>query len=94
MPPAAAAIAAEAMVSRYSPPGSPTSARMSTRPGQSTAPPPSIMATLSGRPSAGAEIEHFAVADQQFAGLIQAGRGIEQADVGEEDVRHVARLGH
>ncbi len=51
MPPAAAAVAAEAIVSRYSRPGSPRAARMSTSPGHSTQSVPSTTSAPSGRPS-------------------------------------------
>src|SRR3984957_15326583 len=45
-PPAAAAALALAIVSRCSAPGSPTNARMSTRPGETTSPPqPTIVAS-------------------------------------------------
>ena len=92
MPPAAAASAAEAMVSRYSKPGSPSAARMSTRPGQRIA--PSCLDDRGAVRTAkvGAEIGDDAVAHQQIAVGVNAGRRIEQADVEEEGVR-VMRLG-
>src|ERR1700733_5375110 len=52
MPLDAAASGGEAIVSRYSKPGSPRAARMSTSPGQRMAPPPSTSVTPSGRPRA------------------------------------------
>ena len=51
-PPAAAAWLAEAMVSRYSAPGSPMKARMSMRPGATTLPLQSITSVASGTPAA------------------------------------------
>src|SRR6185436_15891829 len=51
-PPAAAAWLAEAMVSRYSAPGSPTKARMSMRPGATTLPLQSTTSVPSGTPAA------------------------------------------
>src|SRR5260370_1343809 len=51
-PPAAAAWLAEAKVSRYSAPGSPTKARMSMRPGAATLPRQSTTSVPSGTPAA------------------------------------------
>src|SRR3954464_8689574 len=52
MPPAAAAWLAEAKVSRWLAPGSPTKARMSTRPGATTLPAQLMMSVPSGTPAA------------------------------------------
>src|ERR1700730_4047443 len=51
-PPAAAAWLADAKVSRYSAPGSPTKARMSIRPGAATSPRQSTTSVPSGTPAA------------------------------------------
>src|SRR5580704_10219438 len=51
-PPAAAAWLADAKVSRYSAPGSPTKARMSMRPGATTLPRQSTTSVPSGTPAA------------------------------------------
>ena len=87
-PPAAAAWLAEASVSRYSAPGSPMKARMSTRPGATSA--PVAIDDLgafrhAGRVDAALGLADHAVGDQQVAGKIEVARRIDDPGVGEQD---------
>ncbi len=87
-PPAAAAWLAEAKVSRYSAPGSPTKARMSMRPGATTLPRQSTISVPSGTPAApmprlASRID--AVGDQEVAVDIEVARGIDDPRIGEQD---------
>ena len=87
-PPAAAAWLAEASVSRYSAPGSPMKARMSTRPGATTRPSQSTICGAfrhAGRVDAALGIADHAVGDQQVAGEVEIARRIDDPGVGEQD---------
>ena len=87
-PPAAAAWLAEAKVSRCSAPGSPTKARMSTRPGATTLPRQSMISVPSGTPrgaDAAPGVAHDAVGEQQIAVDVEVARGIDDPRVGEQD---------
>ena len=84
MPPAAAARLADANVSRWLAPGSPTNARISIRPGATT-----LAAAIddvgsfrhAGRADAPSRIADMAIDDQHVAGAVEIDRWIDQAGV-------------
>ncbi len=88
MPPAAAAWLAEAKVSRWLAPGSPTKARMSISPGATILPAQLMMSVPSGTPAApmprlASRID--AIGNQDVAGPVEIPGGIDDAGVGEQD---------
>ena len=88
MPPAAAACAAEAMVSRCSAPGSPSAARKSTRPGREAERRGVHHLRALGTAEAGAVVQDCAVLEQQVARRVRPGRRVEQPRAGDERGRH------
>ena len=81
MPPAAAAWLAEAKVSRWLAPGSPTKARMSISPGATILPAQLMMSVPSGTPAAPMPrlaVADDAVGDQDVAGAVEIPGGIDQ----------------
>ena len=89
-PPAAAAALALAMVSRCSAPGSPTNARMSMRPGETTSPAQSTTRASARQLVArdrGADAGDDAVDRDQPAARLGLLHGIDEAGVDEGDRR-------
>ena len=97
MPPVAAAWLAEAKVSRWLAPGSPTKARMSISPGATILPAQLTMSVPSGTPAAPMPrlaVADHAVGDQHVAGAVEIARRIDDAGVGEQDRAAIGQHDH
>ncbi|MGY4417131.1 hypothetical protein ACVWW4_008867 [Bradyrhizobium sp. LB7.1] len=96
-PPVAAAWLAEANVSRWLKPGSPTKARMSIRPGATILPEQLTMSVPSGTPAssnAAAGLADGAVGDQDVADAVKIPGGIDDAGIGKQNGSSIDQHGH